>query len=107
MPKQRADLLTVKPRSTREKQSITTKIAYKKVFGSDDGRAVLLDLMKSTNMFTTTYPSGAADPVNEMLLAEGARMLVNRILTEIHMDLEEFLKCFEEAEEMSIYEDEK
>lgn len=102
-----ADLLKPTSRSAREKQEILTKIAYKKVFGTEDGHLVLLDLMRSVNIFTSTYPPQAAEPIHEMLLAEGARMLVNRILTEIDTDLEEYLKCFEEAEEIGVYEDEK
>lgn len=94
-------------RSKRERETIRTKIAYKRVFGTDDGRRVLLDLMTATNTFTSTYSPEAKEPIHDMLLAEGARTLVNRILAELGADLEEYIKMFDEAEEASIYDDEK
>ena len=108
MDKPQADILKpAKPRSDREKKAILTKIAYKRVFGSGDGKLVLLDLMNSAGLLHTTYDPQNPNPVNNMLVAEGRREIVLRILTELNVDLETYLIMFDEAEEASVYADEQ
>lgn len=50
--------------------------AYINTFGTVDGRLVLKDLMSNCHMMSTTYKGN----MKEMLLNEGERMLVLKIL---------------------------
>ena len=70
-------------------------LKYKRVFDSEDARAVLLDLMETFNIFGGTYSS---DP-NAMYFKEGERSVVRYIMGKIDMDYEEFRKAIKELEE--------
>jgi hypothetical protein len=64
------------------KEKKQTVIAYQDVFGSENGKRVLFDLMKSTHFFDTTM-----DPnPHELAYNEGARSVVLRILKTINTD---------------------
>lgn len=67
---------------------------YQAVFNTVQGRAVLHDLMSAHNMLHPTYTKD----VNEMLLNEGERRVILRILTFINTDVKQLLERIEEHE---------
>jgi hypothetical protein len=69
-------------------------IDYKKVFSSPEGRRVLYDLMDQHRVLSSTF----LNDVNQMLIYEGERNAVLRILTILKIDPNEFLKRIEEHE---------
>ncbi len=62
---------------------------YKRVFGSEDGKAVLADLAKECGVFTTHVKGKVIDP-NYMMFKEGERNVVLRIITVLEYDLNDF-----------------
>ena len=67
---------------TREKKIADIIVQYQKTFDTDEGKAVLLDLIKSCGILTTTYSN---DPY-ETAYREGERSVVLRILKTINTD---------------------
>lgn len=85
----------------KEKRDLIVK--YKRLFHTDDGRAVLHDLMKSCHVMTSTLEK---DPVL-MAHNEGARSIVLRILRTIQTDpeqMEALLKMGQSEGEDDVYE---
>lgn len=75
-----------------------TVLAYKRFFDTDDGKKVLVDLMKSCHMTTSTM---GKDPY-ETAFNEGARSVVVRIFKTVNADMsqvDEMIKKLEEQEE--------
>lgn len=66
----------------REKRVADTIAAYQKLFNSDEGKIVLLDLIKSCNVLNTTYSTDS----HETAYREGERSVVLRILKTINTD---------------------
>ena len=69
---------------------------YRAFFKSKHGEKVLYDLMKTHNFFTCTFVKGDRD---EMLIKEGERNVVLRILSILKIDpqkLEQMMKKEEE-----------
>ncbi len=69
---------------------------YKKVFGGEDGRAVLVDLMRRAEM--TGMPS-AKDKPTDFAFAEGKRACVTEIFQMLGIDAEKSLELFEKGNE--------
>lgn len=65
------------------KKYLETVEAYKQVFQSPAGEAVLLDLMKVHNILSNTYSGN----VNDMLIKEGERNVVLRIIHLLKLDV--------------------
>lgn len=59
--------------------------AYKRVFGSEDGKLVLADLLKYSKMFDTTYNGSDT----QMAMHEGRRQTALRILGHIKLSPED------------------
>jgi hypothetical protein len=76
----------------RKKISIIS--AYKELFNTPLGRIVLFDLMKTHYMNSPVYDEN----VNLMLLREGERNVVLRILSRMKVDVTQLLKNFDEIE---------
>ena len=68
---------------------------YRAVFGSAEGRAVLYDLMKVNFVMSPTIVSNKTDLV---LVHEGQRNAILRILTILKIDPEKLLGTIEEEE---------
>lgn len=81
------------PKKSNHKQ-VDKVIDYKVFFGTSEGKEVLYDLMKSSNMLQSSF---STDPY-EMAFNEGQRNVVLRILTILKTDPME-LKKFIEARE--------
>jgi hypothetical protein len=65
------------------KRSVSKVMAYRKVFDSPEGKKVLLDMMDAHGMLNCTYTGD----VNKMLLKEGERNVILRILALLKMDV--------------------
>lgn len=70
--------------------------AYKRVFESDDGRAVLIDLMRRAEM--TGMPSPKKEPT-DWAFAEGKRACVLEILQMLGIDEQKSLELYKEGAE--------
>ena len=81
-----------KKRTNKAKQ---LKIAYDKTFSSDEGRAVLLDLMESAGV---TSPSFDYNNPNQLAMAfnDGAKSIVHRIINQLNMNTERYLETIEQ-----------
>ena len=71
--------------------------SYKAVFTSPRGRHVLWDLMKEHHILMPTYESKGPQDVNKMLINEGERAVVLRILKMLDLDVKQFRKQIEEG----------
>jgi hypothetical protein len=71
---------------------------YKKVFNSEAGRRVLHDLLDSHHMLRPTYDAGKLD-TTAILIREGERAVVLRILSIMNVDPEKYLQRLEEFRE--------
>ena len=79
-------------------RSIAKVHAYRKTFSGPDGQRVLLDLMAAHGMLHSTFPSDG--DVNKMLIKEGERNVVLRILALLKEDpkkLEERIAEYEKS----------
>jgi hypothetical protein len=70
-------------------------LKYKRIFDSEEGKAVLLDLMEKFHVYGGTY---TPDPYN-MYFREGERSVVRHIISAVDMDYEAFRKTLKEIEE--------
>lgn len=59
---------------------------YQRLFGSEDGRAVLADMAKQCHVFDSTYVPGCTDA---MLINEGGRRVFLYIASRIRMEMTE------------------
>lgn len=82
----------MKKEVTLAKKQIAVLDAYKKVFAGPDGDIVLHDLMKKAGVLDPIY----TDDVNQMLVREGARQFVLRILKDLHINVEQFRERVDE-----------
>ena len=62
-----------------------TVLAYQRLFDTEDGKAVLYDLMKSCHMATSTMDATS----QELAFNEGARSVVLRILKTRNTNIEQ------------------
>ncbi|RKX27480.1 MAG: hypothetical protein DRP45_00925 [Candidatus Zixiibacteriota bacterium] len=62
---------------------------YKRVFGSDDGKAVLADMAVECGLLSTHVQGKTIDP-NYITFKEGERNAVLRIITALEYDLNDF-----------------
>jgi len=65
-------------------------------FSSDEGKAVLKDLMESCGCLVTSFVPG--DP-HQTAFNEGRREIVNRILSMVESNPERYQKLFSEIED--------
>lgn len=70
---------------------------YKKVFSSEAGQRVVRDLIDTHYMLRPTYDAKDTN-LNVVLVREGERSVILRILTILKVDPELFLKRLEEIE---------
>jgi len=75
-------------KATRDRQKI---IDYKNAFGTESGRAVLMDLMNKFFFLSGTMPTGYS-ATEWSLVDKGRRMVVEHILANSNMDLARFDK---------------
>jgi hypothetical protein len=73
-----------------KKKSDTVK-AYQQTFGTVHGRTVLFDMLKTHSMISSTFNTD----VNRMLIKEGERNVVLRILALLKTDPDKFLQQVE------------
>jgi hypothetical protein len=66
--------------------------AYQKVFSGVDGQRVLLDMMGAHGMLHSTF----SGDVNQMLIKEGERNVVLRILTLMKADIKQLQERIEQ-----------
>lgn len=76
-------------------------LRYKRVFGSEDGKKVLYDLMKECGMLKSSFPNNG--DVNETLYREGKREVVLRICRLVKMDVNQLDKLIEQQEQESMF----
>lgn len=69
--------------------------AYKRVFSTQDGKVVLLDMMRSHFVLSSTF---SGENTHESASKDGERMVVLRILKILNMDLSSLQKHIEEIE---------
>jgi hypothetical protein len=69
---------------------------YANTFGSEEGKRVLHDMMRTHKFLTPTLASGN-DPI-EMAFFEGQRNVILRILTYLNMDVEAINRLVSEGE---------
>lgn len=85
----------MKTQKEMAKKSLVKVSAYKRVFSGLDGEIVLKDLMAAHSVMNSTFVS---KDVNEMLLKEGERNVVLRILKLLNIDeaqLKERIESYE------------
>jgi hypothetical protein len=75
------------------KEALKVNIAYKKTFSTDEGKMVLMDLVKSSGMMASSFV--ANDPY-ATAFNEGARSIVVRLIDTIQIDPEKYIKMLEE-----------
>lgn len=75
-------------------KSVTKISVYQKVFSGPDGQAVLLDLMAAHGMLQSTYTGD----VHQMLIKEGERNAVLRILKLLNTDPKQLMERIKEHE---------
>lgn len=66
----------------KESKRVTLIKAYREIFSSDAGKAVLEDLCKACNVYSSTMD---VNP-HEVVFKEGARSVVLRILKTVEID---------------------
>jgi Mn-dependent DtxR family transcriptional regulator len=69
---------------------------YQRCFNTEDGKEVLKDLLRTHWMMTSTYNNKANR--DEMLVREGERNVVLRILSHVTQDPERVLKQIKEMD---------
>jgi len=82
-----------KKKSNAERQVSTIK-AYQSVFSGPLGLQVLHDMMDAHGMMRNTYNGS----VNDMLIKEGERLVVLRILKKLNMNVQELRERIEDYE---------
>lgn len=75
-------------KKSRERKMVDSINRYKEVFHSENGRLILLDLLKSTNVIGTSF---SPDPY-ETAFNEGQKAVVLRILRTIETDPAQLLE---------------
>jgi hypothetical protein len=81
----------------RAEKQVSLYDLYKKVFSGPDGEAVLMDMMKAHHCLGTTFDGD----VNKMLVREGERNAVLRLLSILKTDVQKFRERIDEyAREM-------
>lgn len=70
--------------------------AYKDVFSTENGKAVLYDMMKTSSMFGTVFD---ANPV-QMAFNEGRRSFVSQLVQTLELDVQTLHKHMREQEEI-------
>lgn len=78
---------------SKQKEMILT---YKRVFETQDGHKVLLDILKSCNFKNTSF---TADP-HLTAFNEGARSVGLRLLDTLNIDIEKLEKHLKQQEEL-------
>lgn len=78
------------------KRSKKKMLDYKAVFASDEGRAVLYDMMNAHHFLKPALTS-KNDPI-EAAFNEGQRNVILRILTYVNMDVEQIDTLIKEGE---------
>ena len=73
------------PQVKKAKKYVETVSAYTNIFRSPDGDIVLTDLMKNHGILSNSYNGD----VNQMLIKEGERNVVLRILHLLKVDINE------------------
>ncbi len=83
----------------RETQAKKVKAAYEKIFESDDGKIVLLDLIKSTGLMAPSLnTTRQIESGLEMAFNDGAKSVVTRIIQQVKMKPEKFLEILEQSQ---------
>lgn len=77
----------------KQRQVITD---YKTVFGTDQGRRVLYDMMKTHHIVSPSHVKGNTD---ETSYNEGQRMVVLRILTLLKYNIDKFDQAIKQGEQ--------
>lgn len=75
-------------------QGVSKVMAYQKVFSGPDGTKVLNDLMAAHGMLSSTYHGN----VKDMLIKEGERNVVLRILTMLKVNEKQLKERIEQYE---------
>lgn len=83
-----------KSRVKDAQQGVALLKAYRSVFDTPQGRVVLYDLMKNHSVLSSTFRGD----VNQMLVKEGERNTILRILTILKTDPKQILERIEEHE---------
>lgn len=77
-----------------QKKYVKTLEAYDQVFKSPAGQIVLLDMMKQHGILSSTFKGD----INDMLIKEGERNCVLRILHILKMDVKEILERIDDED---------
>ncbi len=77
--------------------------AYKSVFAGPMGEQVLADLMSAHSIMGNSYNGRGTHPVNDMLIKEGERLVILRILKMLNINVQELRERIE-AHEKSLAE---
>lgn len=80
----------------KPKDQVQRTLDYKRVFGSEEGKRVLWDMMTAGHMLHSTRVPG--DPT-ETLFREGERNTVLRVLTILEQDPAELRKMIKERKD--------
>ena len=81
------------------KRAIARASDYRNVFGSGQGRRVLLDMMKEHHIMSPTI--GAKVDSHDLAFNEGARNVVLRILKLMKTDVDKLENLMEEAADVN------
>ena len=71
-------------------------IDYKNVFGSEEGKRVLYDILKISGMLVSSYDEN----LNTMAYREGQRNLALTIFHKLKVDVKQLTKFIEEQKEL-------
>lgn len=80
----------------RQRRNLDLLTACQRVFETEDGQALLYDMMKSNGMFTTTFNE---NPYTSAFL-EGRRSMVADLLANLNKDISEIHKMIKQQEEI-------
>ena len=83
-----------KKKLTQTEKTVNRLYLYQKVFNNPDGQEVIKDLILTHSLLSSTF----RENVNEMLLKEGERNVVLRILSLLKTNPAQFLERLKEYE---------
>lgn len=85
------------PKSRAAQKRYAKIVDYKRVFGTEQGKRVLHDMMVAANVLSPMMSKGARG--EDLLFSEGQRNVVLRILTFLKTDPEKLIQLMKEGEQ--------
>lgn len=87
-----------KAESKRSEKGKAMRLAYGRVFESEDGKKILIDLMDVTGYLGSSIDHNNPNAIT-MAFNDGAKSILSRIISTINMPPEEFLSMVEQKQQ--------